>query len=133
VSRILVYAHPATAAFAVAFVAYVGALGLRARGSRRRSARMLAGHARLAPLLYLLVVAVWATGALSTWALRPDLAIAKSGHFEIGAALLASLSASALSSRWMAVRAVRVLHPWFGAAAILLAAAQVLFGLQLLP
>lgn len=129
----LVYAHPVTAAMIVALVGYVGSLGLRARNDRRQARRLLARHARLARILYGMVVAVWVSGVLSTWMLRRDLAAAESGHFRVGSVLVMMLSVSALSSRWMTRRPMRALHPWFGAAAILLAAAQLFFGLQILP
>ena len=48
-------------------------------------------------------------------------------------AILLALSAGAVTSRWMQRPQIRALHPWFGAAAMLLAAAQVFFGLQLTP
>jgi hypothetical protein len=43
------------------------------------------------------------------------------------------LGAGALWATWMNVPAVRAAHPWFGVLAILLAAVQVVFGLQLQP
>jgi hypothetical protein len=79
------------------------------------------------------VLAVWATGLFSTWMLRHDLALAGSGHFRVGSLLVLMLSGSALSSRWMRRSAVRAVHPWLGAGAMLLAAVQVFFGLQILP
>lgn len=129
----LPYLHPATAALILVLLGYVGSLGLRARSDRRHAAEYLRRHARWAPLMFWLVVAAWIAGFLSTWLLRSDLDLASSTHFEIGTALVAALSGGALTSRWMNRADVRALHPWFGAAAMLLAAAQVFFGLQITP
>jgi uncharacterized protein DUF4079 len=129
----LAYVHPITAALVVALLGYVGSLGLRARADRRRGLHLLRHHARLAPVMYALVVASWTGGVVSTWLLRRDLELATSPHFRIGSAIVLALSAGALTSRWMHRPQVRALHPWFGAAAMLLAAAQVFFGLQLTP
>jgi hypothetical protein len=117
----------------VALLAYVGSLGLRARSDRRHARRYLGPHARLGPIMYALIMASWGGGVLSTWLLRPDLELAASPHFGIGAAMVLALSAGFLSSRWMYRAAVRGLHPWFGVVAMLLAAAQVFFGLQITP
>jgi hypothetical protein len=65
--------------------------------------------------------------------LRPELELGDSQHFRLGIALLAAFSASAVSSRWMRLPAVRSIHPWFGVAGLLLAAAQIFFGLQITP
>ena len=129
----LAYVHPVTAAFSVALLGYVGSLGLRARTDRRQARRHLARHARLAPIAYGLILATWVGGVFSTWWLRHDLEVAASPHFRIGVAIVVTLSGGALTSRWMQRPSVRAIHPWFGAAALLLAAAQVFFGLQITP
>jgi hypothetical protein len=132
-AAVLTYVHPVSAGLTVAFLGYVGSLGLRARNDRRQRRQLLARHAQLAPILYGFALASWAAGLLSTWLLRTDLQLASSVHFRIGIALLIALSGGALSSRWMTQPSIRALHPWFGAAAMLLAAAQVFFGLQITP
>lgn len=129
----LPYVHPVTAGCVVAFLGYVGSLGLRARSRPRQARRHLAHHARLAPLMYGLVLASWAGGLLSTWMLRHDLEPATSVHFRIGVASVVALTGGALTSRWIDRSEIRAAHPWFGAAAILLAVAQVFFGLQITP
>jgi hypothetical protein len=130
---VLAYIHPITAGLALALLAYVGSLGLRARSDRRHARQHLMRHAQLAPWMHGLVVASWAVGAVSTWLLRRDLELAASAHFRIGVALALTLSGGALSARWMHRAEIRAIHPWFGAAAMLLAAAQVFFGLQITP
>ena len=129
----LSYVHPVLAVFVLAFLAYVAALGVRARNDRRRRAEHLRLHARLAPWMYAVVVLNFLDGLLMQWMTRPPAELAASGHFQIGVGMVLLLSAGAASSRWMHHAFVRQLHPWFGVATLLLAAAQVIFGLQLLP
>jgi hypothetical protein len=129
----LVYIHPIGAALMIALLGYVGSLALRARSDRRQARQLLARHARLARILYGVVLAVWASGVLSTWMLRRDLAVSESGHFRVGLVLVMVLSGSAVSSHWMTRSSIRAVHPWLGAGAMLLAAAQVFFGLEILP
>jgi hypothetical protein len=130
---VLPYIHPIAGALIVALLAYAGSLGLRARSDRRRARRHLAAHARLGPIVYALTLLSWVGGIVSTWLLRADLELAASPHFDIGVAIAVALSAGFLSSHWMRRPTVRGLHPWFGVAAMLLAAAQVFFGLQITP
>lgn len=129
----LPYVHPVSAGLAVALLGYVGSLGLRTRSDPRRAGEHLARHARLAPLMYWCMLVSWVGGFLSTWLLRHDLDLAASVHFRCGVASVATLSAGALTSRWMRRPDFRAAHPWFGAAAMLLAAAQIFFGLQITP
>ena len=129
----LSYIHPAIAVLILTLLAHVASLGVRARNDRRHGAAYRKRHAQLAPWLYASVLVVWVGGLASTWALRPIEELASSGHFRVGTALVAVLSLGALSSRWMDRPAVRAVHPWLGVLALLLAAAQVFFGLQILP
>jgi len=129
----LAYVHPIAGGVTIALLFYVGSLGLRARTDRRQARQLLAQHARLAPWMYGLLIASWVGGFLSTWWLRRDLELGGSTHLRIGVALLLALSGGALTSRWMRRAEIRALHPWLGAAAMLLAAAQVFFGLQITP
>jgi hypothetical protein len=130
---VLPYIHPISAALTLVLLAYVGVLGLRSRTDRRHAREHLRRHARLGPLVYALVLAGWVGGVASTWLLRRELELGESAHFRIGSALVLALSGSLLSSRWVHRAAVRTSHPWFGAAAMLLAAAQIFFGLQITP
>ena len=129
----LSYLHPIAGGIVILLLLYTGTLGLRARTDRRRAAQLLARHARLAPWMYGAVLASFAGGLVTTWLLRPELALFDSTHFSIGVALTAALTGSAVTARCMRRDVVRDLHPWFGAAAMLLAAAQVFFGLQITP
>jgi hypothetical protein len=134
----LAYIHPGAGGLIILLLFYVGSLGLRARNDRRRARQLLAQHARLAPWMFGFIIASSIGGFVSTWWLRHDLELGASPHLRIGVALLLALSGSALTSRALCrpqVRRpqVRAIHPWFGAAAMLLAAAQVFFGLQITP
>jgi hypothetical protein len=128
----LAYVHPFVAALTIALLGHVGSLALRARSDRRKARQFLARHARLARILYGMILAVWASGVVCTWVLRRDLVLMESGHFRLGSALVVVLSGSAISSHWMTKSSIRAVHPWLGAAAMLMAAAQVFFGLQIL-
>lgn len=131
--KLLPYVHPIAAGLSTLLLFYVGSLGLRARNDRRRAAQLLRQHARLTtPVLWLIVIS-WVGGLLSTWLLRRDLDLAASAHIRIGSALLLALFASAVTARRMSQAQIRSIHPWFGIAALLLAAAQVFFGLQITP
>jgi len=131
----MAYVHPVVGALALALLVYVAVLGLRLRQSIPRRAEVAARHARLAPWVYGLTLAMWAAGVLSTWALRADLELASSRHFQSGTLLAILLSGSAITARAMqrGNRRARELHPWLGAAATLLAAAQFATGLRITP
>ncbi len=129
----LAYIHPVAGALVAALLGYVGSLGLRARNDRRHAREYLGRHARLGPIMYTLMLVSWAAGFLSTWLLRRDLDLAASTHFRMGVAIILALTAGWLTSRAMHRAEMRTLHPWLGAAAMLLAAAQVFFGLQITP
>lgn len=130
---VLAYVHPVAGGLTLALLGYVGSLGLRARNDRRRAPALLRRHARLAPVMYGFVSASWIAGFTSTWLLRHDLHPGASMHLRIGAALVLALSGGFVTSHFMRRPRARAMHPWFGVAAMLLAAAQVFFGLQLTP
>ena len=127
------YIHPLIAALALALLAHTVSFAIRARNERRYRSLFLVRHSYIAPTMYVAVLVAWASGLLSTWVLRPPAEFAASGHFKIGSAFVAVLTMSVISSRWIESRRIRAIHPWIGALAILLAAAQAFFGLQLLP
>ena len=129
----LAHLHPIAGALMVALLFYVGSLGLRARTDRRHGRELRTRHARLARVMYPLMLATWIFGFLSTWWLRPDLSLWTTPHLRFGVALVGALTTAWLTSHWMRYPQVRLIHPWFGAAAMLLAAAQVFFGLQITP
>ena len=47
----MAYLHPILGGLSIAFLAYVGSLGLRARSDRRHAPALLARHAWLAPIV----------------------------------------------------------------------------------
>lgn len=132
-SLLLTYLHPVTGGLVVLWLVWVGSLGLRARTQPRRARTLLRQHARWAPWAYGATLIAWIGGVGTTWWLRPELELAGSIHFRLGLALVLLLTGSTLTSRWQRQRWAREVHPWLGAAALLVAAAQVFFGLQITP
>src|SRR5207245_4569099 len=127
-------ATPAAAAGALVRAVARAGRGGRGRPASLRAARTRARHTALMPWVYGLVVASWAGGLASVWALRDDLTPAASGHFAVGTAIVVLFTAAALVSRWIAVdERARAIHPWLGAAALLLCGVQVFLGLQIMP
>ena len=129
----LTYLHPVAGAAVVLLLVWAGSLGLRARTQPRRRRALLAQHARWAPLAFWLMLASWVGGVATTWWLRRDLEVGASTHFTLGVVLVAALVGGWATARRMENRTLREIHPWFGVAALLLAAAQVFFGLQITP
>ena len=131
----LPYLHPLIGAAALGLLGYVATLGFRMRTARRGRAALAARHARLAPIAYGGVLASWAIGVGSTVWLREDLDFAATLHFRTGCALALLLTGSALTARAMrhGSAGARDIHPWLGAAAVLVAAAHVAAGLRLMP
>jgi hypothetical protein len=129
------YLHPVTGALVLLLLGYVASLGLRLRTVRRGRAALAARHARLAPIAYAAVLASWAVGAGSTAWLRDDLNITATLHFRTGCAMAVLLTGSALTARGLrrGSRTAREIHPWLGAAAVLVAAAHVVTGLRIMP
>lgn len=131
----LAWVHPALGAVVLVLLCYAGSLGLGSRARQRRGAALAARHARLAPVAYGAVAATWLAGFLSARLLRSDLGDAGTLHARSGTLILALLTGSALLARSM-VRGnptAREIHPWLGAAALLLAAAQAVTGLRIMP
>jgi hypothetical protein len=129
------YLHPITAAATLCLLGYAAALGFRLRSARRDRAALARRHRRAATIVYWTVLASWVAGVGSTLWGRDDLAVASTLHFRTGAALGIVLTGSALTARSMDRGSViaREVHPWLGAAAVLLAAAHVAAGLAILP
>jgi hypothetical protein len=132
---VLAYVHPVIGGAVLLLLVYVGSLGLRMRSRSRQRAGLAARHARLAPLAYVLTLLSWLGGSLSTLGLRHDLDWASTVHFRVGTIIVVFLSGSALTARWMrrGNPTARELHPWFGAGALLLAAAHAVTGLRIMP
>jgi hypothetical protein len=130
---LLVYIHPLIATLALALLAHTASFAVRARNHRRYRELFLVRHSYIAPTMYVVILVAWASGLISTWALRPAEEVAASGHFKVGSAFVVVLTLSAISSRWIENRTIRAIHPWIGALALLLSAAQAFFGLEMLP
>jgi len=128
------YVHPLLGLVTIALAARAASLGLRSRTARRDAALARRHHRRIAPVVYLLVLANWAGGLAAVWWLQPDLDPAASGHFAVGTVIAALLTAAAILSRWVPVdHRARAIHPVLGAVALLLCGVQIFLGLQILP
>jgi hypothetical protein len=81
------------------------------------------------------VLGIWLSGLASTLWLRDDLQPGASFHFRTGTVMALLLTGSWLTARAMEQgnRPARAIHPWLGAAAALLAAAQAVTGLRITP
>lgn len=129
------YLHPVAGGLVLLLLVYAASLGLRMRTRPRERARVGPRHARIGRAVMLLVVLIWLSGVASTVWLRDDLPPGSSFHFRIGSAMTLLLMGS-----WLTARAIehgnarsRAIHPWLGAAAVLLAAAQAVTGLRITP
>lgn len=129
----LTYLHPVTGGVVVLWLVWVGTLGLRARSQPRRARALLRQHERWALWVYAAVLTSWVGGVATTWWLRPELELAESTHFQLGLAMVVLLTGSTVTSRWPQHAWARDSHPWLGATALLVATAQVFFGLQMTP
>jgi uncharacterized membrane protein YbhN (UPF0104 family) len=130
-SAALPFLHPALGAVALAVSVALASAGFQ--GRRRPGRGDLDRHRRLGPWALALMLATWALGAVSVLLWRNDLELAESLHFGVGTAIAMLFVLSAASSKWLDTGLVRRVHPWIGAAALLLAGAQTVLGLSLLP
>jgi Protein of unknown function (DUF4079) len=134
VERLLLWAHPLLGWVAVALMVRAARLGVRARAPGTTAARGRAAHVRLTPWALGVVVIAWLGGVATVWLDRADMSVAESGHFSVGSAIVVLLATAAGVSRWVPSEAwARQVHPWLGAAAVLLAGVQVFLGLQIMP
>jgi hypothetical protein len=125
------FLHPLLAAATFGGAIWIATLGFQ--GRRRGERRDLDAHRRWAPVVFAAMLVTWAAGLATVVTARPDLDAAASTHFLVGSAIAALFGVSALTSRRIDVPAVRALHPWLGALALLLCGVQTFLGLALLP
>lgn len=131
----MAYVHPIFGGIVLALLVYVASLGLRLRTVRRGRAELAARHALLAPWAYGGVLLTWVAGLFSSWVLREDLETGSTFHLRIGLLVALLLTGSAITARSLGrgSTTARELHPWLGAVAALLAAAQAVTGLRIMP
>jgi hypothetical protein len=130
-SGALPFLHPALGSIALGLSIALASAGFR--GRRRPRGGDLVRHRRLGPWALALMLSTWALGAVSVLLWRTDLELAESLHFGIGTAIAVLFVLSAVTSKWLDAHLVRQLHPWIGAAALLLSGVQTVLGLALLP
>jgi hypothetical protein len=132
VTAVVAWLHPALGLVAVAAAARAAGLGLAARRGGPSADRARARHRTLGPVTLGLMTVNWMLGLGTVWLVRHDLEPFASRHALVGAAIVALLAGSAVTSRRIGIdpRARRI-HPWLGAAALVVAAVQVFLGLQL--
>ncbi len=131
----LAYLHPIIGFLVLILLVYSGSLGLQLRRARRDRPALAARHVSCARATYVLVLLSWLAGAASVLVTRDDLHLAASLHFRSATLLAVLLTGSALSARAIerGHDGARDWHPWFGGAALLLAAAHAVTGLRLTP
>lgn len=131
--RAALWLHPLLGLGTVALALRTAGLGLRGRASGPAAAALRARHRRLGPWVLGLVMTNWLLGLGSVWLDPRDLELAASGHFQVGSGLLVLFGLAALVSRRIdRDPRARAVHPWIGAAALLLSGVQVFLGLQLM-
>jgi hypothetical protein len=132
--RAALWAHPLLGLATVALAARTASLALRGRRGGAAAAALRARHRRLGPKVLALVVTNWLAGLASVRLDPRGLELAASGHFQVGTGLVVLYGLAALVSRRIdADPRARTVHPWIGAAALLLSGVQVFLGLQLMP
>lgn len=131
----IAYLHPIAGGLVLLLLVYVASLGLRLRTHPRERTRVGPIHARFGRIVIALVLVIWVSGLASALWARDDLQAGASFHFRTG-----SMMALLLTGSWLTARALekgnrqaRAIHPWLGAAAALLAAAQAVTGLRITP
>ena len=133
-TQLLLWAHPAAGVVTVALLLRAARLGVRGRGASGAAGRARGAHVALTPWVLGLVVLEWLGGLATVWLDRDDMELATSGHFAVGSAIALLLLIAAGVSRWIPAHDLaRRVHPWLGAAAVLLAGVQVFLGLQIMP
>lgn len=127
------WGHPLVGVIAVALVLRAASHAMRLRRGGVGAAAARGRHRALAPRALAAVALAWLTGLAGVWAFHHEIEPAASGHFRAGSAVVALLALNAVLSRRLRGDPVaRAVHPWVGAAAVLLAGLQVFLGLQLL-
>ena len=132
--RWLAWVHPVGGLITIALAVWVASLAVRARRGGPTAAAARAQHAALMPWVYALTAASWSVGLASVTWLRDDLERGASGHFTVGSLIVLLFTAAAVVSRFIGSSPrARAVHPWIGAAALLLSGVQVFLGLQIMP
>ena len=127
------WVHPITGGLTILLAVHGARLALRSRRPGAAAAACRARHRALMPWVYGLVLLSWGLGLATVHWGRLNLETAASGHFDVGTAIVVLFTAGAIVSRWVPVAEhARAVHPWIGAAALLLCGVQVFLGLQIM-
>ena len=130
----MAYVPPIVGACVVALAAFLASRGLVARQGGRNASAARRWHRTLGPWVLGLMWASALGGTASTALFRPDLKLGETWHLVLGWGAVLVMSGAALSTRAFTRRpGIRSVHPWIGIAALLLALAQALTGIELLP
>ena len=130
----MAFLHPVLGALTIVFSVWIMARGLTARQGGKSATNARRFHKRWAPWAFCAMLASGLTGTASTLLLRPDLTLGETNHLVVGWTAIGLMGAGGLLTRaftrnpWL-----RSVHPWIGVAAVLLALAQGVIGIQLLP
>jgi hypothetical protein len=133
-TSIAVWIHPIAALVTTALALHGASLALRGRRLGPRGGPSLRRHRRLMPWVLGLVVANFVGGLASAWLWRDPEDLAASGHYGVGIVVVLLFAvAGAIGLRIDRTPALRAVHPWIGAAALLASGVQIFLGLQIVP
>ena len=133
-TKVAVWIHPIAALVTTALALHGASLALRGRRLGPRGEPFLHRHRRLMPWVLALVVANFVGGLASAWLWRDPEDLAASGHYTVGIVVVVLFAASAvIGLRIDRKPALRAIHPWIGAAALLASGVQIFLGLQIVP
>lgn len=127
----LPYLHPVLGAVTILGAVWAASLGFDGRTRPWRGS--LATHGRIGPFVLTGMIVSWISGVGSVLLWREDLDLAASTHFRLGTAITLLICLSATSVPWMDRPVVRAVHPWLGAAALVLCGFQIFLGFGILP
>ena len=130
----MVFLHPLIGAVTILLAVWVMARGLAARRGGRGATAARRFHKRWSPWAFGAMLLSGLTGTASTVWLRPDLTLGETNHLVVGWTAIGLMAAGGLLTRAFTRNpGLRSVHPWIGVAAVVLALAQGVIGIQLLP
>ncbi|MEQ1506530.1 MAG: DUF4079 family protein [Myxococcota bacterium] len=126
--------HPVLGTITILFSVWVMSRGLIARRGTKASTAARRIHRKWAPWALGGMVLSGATGLASTVWLRDDLTVGETWHLAVGCTAIASMGAAGLATRaFSRDPRLRTIHPWIGVVSVVVAIAQGILGIELLP